>query len=95
MHFKMKTVILTVIEKMDLERVRTNMGDTKKTINAKHTKSRINTANMGSKVGIGIQDFAKLREKKGFYVDKTLFLYRKVRFLGDKKITRVYRTYVR
>ena len=74
MHFKMKTVILTVIEKMDLERVRTNMGDTKKTINAKHTKSRINTANMGSKVGIGIQDFAKLREKKGFYVDKTLFI---------------------
>ena len=50
------------------------MRDTKKTINAKHTKSRINTANMGSKVGIGIQDFAKLREKKGFYVDKTLFI---------------------
>ena len=50
------------------------MRDTKKTINAKHTKSRINTANMGSKVGIGIQDFFELREDHNFYIDKTSFI---------------------
>ena len=29
---------------------------------------------MGNKVGIGIQDFAKLREKHCFYIDKTFFI---------------------
>ena len=29
---------------------------------------------MGRTVGIGIQDFAKLREKQCFYVDKTSFI---------------------
>ena len=29
---------------------------------------------MKSAVGIGIQDFEKLRERKCFYVDKTMFI---------------------
>jgi hypothetical protein len=31
-------------------------------------------ANMIKEVGIGIQDFAKLREKDGFYIDKSSFI---------------------
>ena len=34
----------------------------------------VNTVNMQNNVGIGIQDFLKLREQNHFYVDKTLFI---------------------
>ena len=34
----------------------------------------VNTAGMSNTVGIGIQDFIKLREQNYFYIDKTLFI---------------------
>ncbi len=34
----------------------------------------MNTANLSNTVGIGIQDFMKLRENQNFYIDKTLFI---------------------
>ncbi len=60
------------------------MTDTNKTENATNTmnteniknnkRNKINTANMTNTVGIGIQDFLKLRENHNFYIDKTSFI---------------------
>jgi len=36
--------------------------------------ANINRANLSNTVGIGIQDFLKLRETHNFYIDKTLFI---------------------
>ena len=47
---------------------RTNSQDTKV------ARSKINTANLTNTVGIGIQDFLKLRENHNFYIDKTSFI---------------------
>ena len=37
-------------------------------------ENKINIANMTNTIGIGIQDFFELREKKNFYIDKTSFI---------------------
>ena len=34
----------------------------------------VNMVNMQNSVGIGIQDFLKLREQNHFYIDKTSFI---------------------
>ena len=52
----------------------TNTKTTTSTKNAKTTDRIINTANLTNTVGIGIQDFLKLRENHNFYIDKTSFI---------------------
>ena len=37
-------------------------------------ENKINIANMTNTIGIGIQNFLELREKKNFYIDKTSFI---------------------
>lgn len=51
-----------------------NATNTVNTENIKNNKKKINTANMTNTVGIGIQDFLKLRENHHFYIDKTSFI---------------------
>ena len=51
--------------------------NTENTTNTKKLKTEergINTANLTNTVGIGIQDFLKLRENHNFYIDKTSFI---------------------
>ena len=58
----------------------TNTKTAESTENATNTKkttiagSIINTSNLTNTVGIGIQDFLKLRENHNFYIDKTSFI---------------------
>ena len=59
LYCKRKFVILTVKNQRGFERKRLDM---------------VNTAGMSNTVGIGIQDFIKLREQNYFYIDKTLFI---------------------
>ena len=59
LYCKRKFVILTVKNQRGFERKRVDM---------------VNTAGMSNTVGIGIQDFIKLREQNYFYIDKTLFI---------------------
>ena len=51
-----------------------NVTNTVNTENIKNKGNKINTANMTNTVGIGIQDFLKLRENHNFYIDKTSFI---------------------
>ena len=37
-------------------------------------KNTVNVMNRSNNVGIGIQDFLKLREQNHFYIDKTSFI---------------------
>ena len=52
----------------------TNTMDTENVKNSKNKNKKINTANMTNTIGIGIQDFLKLRENHNFYIDKTSFI---------------------
>ena len=42
--------------------------------NVQNITNAINSVSMKNTVSIGIQDFAKLREQKSFYIDKTSFI---------------------
>ena len=65
MHLKTKSVILTITNKRDFE---------KEWIDVEKVKNTVNVMNRSNNVGIGIQDFLKLREQNHFYIDKTSFI---------------------
>ena len=51
-----------------------NTNNTTRIKNTKTIDKIVNTANLTNTVGIGIQDFLKLRENHNFYIDKTSFI---------------------
>ena len=68
------------IKNMTITKITENTKTTENTENTTNTKKLkteergINTANLTNTVGIGIQDFLKLRENHNFYIDKTSFI---------------------
>ena len=68
------------IKNMTITKITENTKTTENTENTTNTKKLkteergINTANLTNTVGIGIQDFLKLRENHNFYIDKTTFI---------------------
>ena len=65
MHLKTKSVILTITNKRDFE---------KEWIDVEKVKNTVNVMNRSNNVGIGIQDFLKLREQNHFILIKLRLL---------------------